>query len=181
MFKSFFMGAALLGFGLASFSAKALPASEIIRCDSVSHGYARCDARDIVESARLIRQHSDVACVLGRTWGYDSRGVWVSQGCRASFEVYFRYAPLPPPVEPLPPPPAAYCGRFNATLNVPPSSYAWVSLACPAGCRLNQYGYFGSNMPCNWNLSPVAGTLTCTNTNPYYWSQVPQVFIDCVR
>jgi Protein of unknown function (DUF3011) len=36
---------------------------------------------------RLVRQRSDTDCILGRTWGYDPRGIWVDRGCRADFEV----------------------------------------------------------------------------------------------
>jgi hypothetical protein len=34
-----------------------------------------------------VRQRSDAACVQGRTWGYDRRGIWVDRGCRADFEL----------------------------------------------------------------------------------------------
>ena len=36
---------------------------------------------------RLTRQISRNACILNRTWGYDSRGIWVSNGCRGEFLV----------------------------------------------------------------------------------------------
>jgi len=36
---------------------------------------------------RIGRRLSDAPCVQGRSWGYDNRGVWVSQGCRAEFIV----------------------------------------------------------------------------------------------
>ena len=35
----------------------------------------------------LTRQLSRAACIEGRTWGQDGRGVWVSNGCRAEFAV----------------------------------------------------------------------------------------------
>jgi len=35
----------------------------------------------------LIKQHSDAACIFGRTWGRDRNGLWVDRGCRADFEV----------------------------------------------------------------------------------------------
>ncbi len=35
----------------------------------------------------LIRKISKAACVQGQTWGYDRRGVWVSNGCRGEFAV----------------------------------------------------------------------------------------------
>lgn len=30
-------------------------------------------------------QHSRADCIEGRNWGYDRRGIWVSDGCRAEF------------------------------------------------------------------------------------------------
>ena len=37
-------------------------------------------------TVRLSRRLSDAPCVLGRSWGYDRDGIWVSNGCRAVFE-----------------------------------------------------------------------------------------------
>jgi hypothetical protein len=42
---------------------------------------------DTSRGVRLSRQISGSACVQGRTWGYDRRGVWVDGGCRAEFFV----------------------------------------------------------------------------------------------
>jgi len=36
---------------------------------------------------QMIRQHSQAACIEGRTWGYNRSGVWVDRGCRAEFAV----------------------------------------------------------------------------------------------
>lgn len=53
-----------------------------------SHGrgreYRRVDHDGYV---RLSKRLSDKPCIQGRTWGYDRDGVWVSDGCRAVFEV----------------------------------------------------------------------------------------------
>lgn len=38
----------------------------------------------------LERQESRAACVEGRSWGYDERGIWVSQGCDGYFRVEYR-------------------------------------------------------------------------------------------
>jgi hypothetical protein len=46
--------------------------------------YCRADTRGY---ARLERQLSRSPCTLGYTWGYDDRGVWVTQGCRGEFVV----------------------------------------------------------------------------------------------
>ncbi|MGL6289364.1 MAG: DUF3011 domain-containing protein [Silanimonas sp.] len=60
------------------------------RCES--HGgqtnYCGVDTRGGVV---LVRQLSRGACIEGRSWGWDRRGVWVSQGCRAEFETRVGY------------------------------------------------------------------------------------------
>ncbi len=38
---------------------------------------------------QLIRQHSQAACIEGRTWGYNRSGIWVDRGCRAEFAVNY--------------------------------------------------------------------------------------------
>lgn len=35
---------------------------------------------------RLVRQQSKAPCVEGQSWGLSKHGVWVSGGCRATFE-----------------------------------------------------------------------------------------------
>jgi hypothetical protein len=51
-----------------------------------SEGYRQnyCEA-DTRYGVSMVRQVSDSACVEGRTWGYDQRGVWVTEGCAAEF------------------------------------------------------------------------------------------------
>ncbi len=58
----------------------------VVRCESRDNRTERCavgGGGDI----RLVRQLSSNACVRGRNWGADSRGIWVSGGCRAEFSV----------------------------------------------------------------------------------------------
>lgn len=57
---------------------------EIVRCESRDYRqyYCNIDTRGGVE---IVNQLSDTACVEGRTWGWDRRGVWVSGGCRGEF------------------------------------------------------------------------------------------------
>ena len=59
-------------------------AQDSVRCESRSHQTQRCnmDTRGGIE---LTRQFSHAGCWEGDTWGYDRRGVWVSNGCRAEF------------------------------------------------------------------------------------------------
>ncbi|MBS1871633.1 MAG: DUF3011 domain-containing protein [Acidobacteria bacterium] len=55
-------------------------------CASNNGERVYCDA-DTRNGVTLSRQISGTACVEGRTWGYDNRGVWVDRGCRAEFTV----------------------------------------------------------------------------------------------
>ena len=42
-------------------------------------------AADTSKGVVLLRSTGDAPCLLGRTWGYDDKGVWVSDGCSAEF------------------------------------------------------------------------------------------------
>jgi len=46
---------------------------------------------DIQGTVRLTRQLSRNACVRGSTWATNSRGIWVSRGCRADFAISPRH------------------------------------------------------------------------------------------
>lgn len=59
---------------------------QVIACHSNDRRQKYCDAR-IRRDVRLVRQESRSPCVEGRTWGWDRRGVWVSDGCRAQFQI----------------------------------------------------------------------------------------------
>jgi len=57
-----------------------------VRCESRDGRTAYCGV-DIRGGVRLVRQLSDRRCVRGSTWGTDGRGLWVTNGCRAEFEL----------------------------------------------------------------------------------------------
>jgi hypothetical protein len=61
-------------------------APRIIVCESRSRQRRFCGA-GINHEARLSRQLSGSPCEEGRSWGWDARGVWVDNGCRAEFRV----------------------------------------------------------------------------------------------
>lgn len=61
-------------------------ARDTIECESYNYRYNHCRA-DTDGRVRLVRQTSDTACVQGRSWGYDRRGVWVDRGCAGVFRV----------------------------------------------------------------------------------------------
>lgn len=57
-----------------------------VTCSSQNNGMFRCNWDARYGSPRLVQQLSGSACVNGRTWGYEGKGViWVDGGCRARF------------------------------------------------------------------------------------------------
>ena len=61
-------------------------AAQSIVCGS-KPGERQVCAADTTSGVSLVRSLGTVACDLGRTWGYDANGVWVSDGCGAEFSV----------------------------------------------------------------------------------------------
>jgi hypothetical protein len=57
-----------------------------VNCESKGDRYTYCNAKT-EGKVRLAEQYSKSSCRQGRDWGYDWNGVWVSNGCRARFEV----------------------------------------------------------------------------------------------
>lgn len=55
-------------------------------CESRNNRQVVCNV-DTSRGVRLVRQLSNAACVERQTWGVDRTGVWVSNGCRAEFEI----------------------------------------------------------------------------------------------
>lgn len=86
------MKARLVSIGMASLAGFALLMSpvpsgaEVIQCESRDYQYQFCGTPDGVTRARLVEQRSRSACIEGRSWGYDRRGIWVSGGCEGVFE-----------------------------------------------------------------------------------------------
>ncbi len=57
-----------------------------VTCSSEDRKYQLCRVQTRGD-VRLVRQLSQDACVAGRTWGFQSDGIWVVGGCRAEFEI----------------------------------------------------------------------------------------------
>jgi hypothetical protein len=55
-----------------------------VTCESANNTRHRCNA-DTRFGVSVGRQLSDNACILNQSWGWDSKGIWVSKGCRAEF------------------------------------------------------------------------------------------------
>ncbi len=58
----------------------------LIYCSSDDGDRQFCPVRTSF-GVRLARQRSSAPCVFGRSWGYNRRGIWVDQGCRADFDL----------------------------------------------------------------------------------------------
>ena len=58
----------------------------IVNCESIDGRRHFCEA-DTRLGVRLDRQISGRDCVQGRNWGFNERGIWVDDGCRADFIV----------------------------------------------------------------------------------------------
>lgn len=58
-----------------------------IRCESPEGRMQYCPADVRRGRVELSRQLSRAPCRHGENWGYDSRAIWVNQGCRAEFVV----------------------------------------------------------------------------------------------
>ena len=72
-------------------------AQTYVQCESREYQYQFCPIPQGASRVVLVEQRSRSACIEGRSWGWDRRGVWVSSGCEGVFDVVI-YAP--PPVAP---------------------------------------------------------------------------------
>lgn len=59
--------------------------ADVVTCESTDgqQHFCRADTRN---SVSLQTQLSRAPCRLGETWGYDDRGIWTANGCRARFQ-----------------------------------------------------------------------------------------------
>jgi hypothetical protein len=75
------------------------PVVQSVTCESHNNVRVSCPAETHYGVA-LVRQTGEKECALGTSWGFDDKGVWVTEGCRAQFALGgYR---LPPAVK-LPP------------------------------------------------------------------------------
>jgi hypothetical protein len=57
-----------------------------ITCESRNFQRNYCSTGERISNVRLVYQQSKASCIQGRTWGYDDRGIWVTEGCSAEFD-----------------------------------------------------------------------------------------------
>ena len=58
--------------------------SSVVSCVSTGKVRQQCPA-DTRAGIVMLRPTGEAACLLGRNWGYDDQGVWVSEGCGGDF------------------------------------------------------------------------------------------------
>lgn len=71
--------------------------TQTIACSST--GERQHCAADTSSGVVLIKSTGTGSCLLGRTWGYDDTGIWVSDGCGGEFMVGSLQAQTTPPVQ----------------------------------------------------------------------------------
>ncbi len=87
-FRSYFT-LPVLAFGLvlsasAQQNSAQVTVSAVVTCASTGDQRQHCDA-DTSAGIVMLRSTGEAACLLGRNWGYDGQGVWVSEGCGGQF------------------------------------------------------------------------------------------------
>lgn len=63
----------------------------LLTCESRSYSYRRCATDGRIAGLRLVGERSARPCMLGRDWGVEPNGVWVDNGCRATFAIALRH------------------------------------------------------------------------------------------
>jgi len=58
--------------------------ASVINCASTGSERQHCTA-DTSAGVVMLHATADVTCLLGRNWGYDASGVWVTEGCGGEF------------------------------------------------------------------------------------------------
>src|SRR5580765_5342899 len=58
--------------------------SSVVTCVSTGDQRQHCPTNTSA-GVVILRQSSETNCLLGRNWGYDAQGVWVSEGCGGEF------------------------------------------------------------------------------------------------
>lgn len=88
---------AILCFGAAtSVIAQPQTSAVTIGCASTGNDRTYCPA-NTTDGVVLVRSTGSTACILGRNWGYDQRGIWVSEGCSGEFATKDDLLPVQPP------------------------------------------------------------------------------------
>lgn len=84
MYRSLVRRVAVCLGALTSLCAQSQPDSVTVTCNATGTDRTYC-AADTTDGVVLVRSSGTTACVLGRNWGYDQKGIWVSEGCSGEF------------------------------------------------------------------------------------------------
>jgi hypothetical protein len=70
----------------AEFAIRGIPKPTIqaVTCESHNNVRVACPA-ETKYGVALVRNTGENECVLGKSWGFDDKGVWVAENCRAQF------------------------------------------------------------------------------------------------
>jgi len=77
---------------IALLGAAAPVLAEQITCESQDQQNQVCTTLQPGSQVRMVEQLSRSPCIEGRTWGSDEGHIWVSGGCRATFDVQYERA-----------------------------------------------------------------------------------------
>ena len=81
-----YLNTAVLSEHLSDSSAKNETTTTTVRLESWNFKYTKKDMSGVTNMT-VKQQHSDAACVLGKSFGFDGSKIWVDKGCRADFYV----------------------------------------------------------------------------------------------
>lgn len=69
---------------LMTLGAPGIASAQQVSCDSTNFQQEFCPTAPIAR-AWLVVQRSRSPCIEGQTWGYQTNGIWVNQGCQGDF------------------------------------------------------------------------------------------------
>ena len=72
--------------GIPAVAQTSTPTSVTLACESTP-GERKVCLGDTSGGVALLKSTGAAACLLGKTWGYDDRGVWVADGCGGEFQL----------------------------------------------------------------------------------------------
>ncbi len=78
------LGVAVLGAAVVPAAQAQTPAATTLICVSKAGERQVCPG-DTSSGVVLVKATGAAACLLGKTWGYDEKGVWVTDGCSGEF------------------------------------------------------------------------------------------------
>src|SRR5687768_1003291 len=103
LYLSFFLAAISTAAWAQTDPALAQSSAQLLTCESTGVDKVHC-AADTSQGVVLLKSTGTAECLLGRTWGYDDKGVWVSYQCSGVFGLVpsATAPPVPAPAAPAP-------------------------------------------------------------------------------